>query len=319
MTAISMQPLRRLVMGRNTRILAVYILIGILLLIGALSSERFLSERNLFNVLRQASFLGVVTLGQMLVILTAGIDLSVGSVVKLTVLVSAVLMNGSSENTIPVMFIVMGLGLLIGFVHAFFINQLDINPFIVTLASYVILRGIALSISTSPIGKSSREVLLFYDQRLGPLSVIFVLFILLVAFLYWMLRYTTFGRYIYALGGNQEVARLSGIPIKRVRYGVFMLCSLLASLCGLLWLSRMGVGDPVIGNSLELSTITAVIIGGTSLFGGRGGVIGTIGGVLLLTILANLLVTLNVPQYYQGLIEGAVIVAAVALYKQDRA
>ena len=184
---------------------------------------------------------------------------------------------------------------------------------------YVILRGTALGISTSPIGKASKQVLLFYDQRLGPLSVIFVLFIVLVVFLYWMLRYTTFGRYIYALGGNQEVARLSGIPIKRVRYGVFMLCSLLASVCGLLWLSRMGVGDPNIGNSLELSTITAVIIGGTSLFGGRGGVIGTIGGVLLLTILANLLVTLNVPQYYQGLIEGAVIVAAVALYRQDRA
>jgi ribose transport system permease protein len=202
--------------------------------------------------------------------------------------------------------------------HGFFITQLDINPFIVTLASYIILRGLALSISTSPIGKASKGVLLFYDQRLGPFSLIFVFFIILIVLLYWMLRYTTFGRYIYALGGNQEVARLSGIPTKRIRYGAFMLCSLLASVCGLLWLSRMGVGDPVIGNGLELDTITAVIIGGTSLFGGRGGVVGTIGGVLLLTILANLLVTLNVPQYYQGLIEGAVIVAAVALYRQDR-
>jgi ribose/xylose/arabinose/galactoside ABC-type transport system permease subunit len=196
---------------------------------------------------------------------------------------------------------------------------LDINPFIVTLASYIILRGLALSISTSPVGKASKGVLLFYDQRLGPFSLIFIFFVILIVVLYWMLRYTTFGRYIYALGGNQEVARLSGIPTKRIRYGVFMLCSLLASICGLLWLSRMGVGDPVIGNGLELDTITAVIIGGTSLFGGRGGVVGTIGGVLLLTILANLLVTLNVPQYYQGLIEGAVIVAAVALYRQDRA
>jgi ribose/xylose/arabinose/galactoside ABC-type transport system permease subunit len=318
MTATSLSRARRLFLSRNARIVAVYALIVVLLLIGAQSSSRFLSERNLFNVLRQASFLGVVTLGQMLVILTAGIDLSVGSVVKLSVLVSAVLMNGSAENTLPVILIVMGMGLLIGFMHGFFITQLDINPFIVTLASYIILRGLALSISTSPIGKASKGVLLFYDQRLGPFSLTFVFFIILIVLLYWMLRYTTFGRYIYALGGNQEVARLSGIPTKRIRYGAFMLCSLLASVCGLLWLSRMGVGDPVIGNGLELDTITAVIIGGTSLFGGRGGVVGTIGGVLLLTILANLLVTLNVPQYYQGLIEGAVIVAAVALYRQDR-
>ncbi len=318
MTAISVPQFKRAFFSRNARIIAVYVLIGILLTIGALSSPRFLSERNLFNVLRQASFLGVVTLGQMLVILTAGIDLSVGSVVKLSVLVSAVLMNGDSSNTLPVILIVMGMGLLIGLLHGIFINQLDINPFIVTLSSYVILRGCALGISTSPIGKSSKEVLLFYDQRLGPLSLIFIFFLILIVVLLWMLRYTKFGRYIYAIGGNPEVARLSGIPVRRVRYGVFMLSGLLASICGLLWLSRMGVGDPVIGNGLELSTITAVIIGGTSLFGGRGGVPGTIGGVLLLTILANLLVTLNVPQYYQGLIEGAVIVAAVALYRQDR-
>ena len=149
-----------------------------------------------------------------------------------------------------------------------------------------------------------------------PIPVIIFLACALVGFI--VLKYSRYGRYIYAIGGNPEVARLSGIPVRRVRYGVFMLSGLLASICGLLWLSRMGVGDPVIGNGLELSTITAVIIGGTSLFGGHGGVPGTIGGVLLLTILANLLVTLNVPQYYQGIIEGAVIVAAVALYRQDR-
>lgn len=318
MTATSLSEVRRLFLSRNARLVAVYALIVVLLIIGAQSSSRFLSERNLFNVLRQASFLGVVTLGQMLVILTAGIDLSVGSVVKLSVLVSAVLMNGSAENTLPVILLVMGMGVLIGLIHGFFITQLDINPFIVTLASYVILRGLALSISTSPIGKASKGILLFYDQRLGPFSLIFIIFIILSVVLYWILHYTTFGRYIYALGGNQEVARLSGISTKRIRYGVFVLCSLLASICGLLWLSRMGVGDPVIGNGLELDTITAVIIGGTSLFGGRGGVVGTTGGVLLLTILANLLVTLNVPQYYQGLIEGTVIVAAVAFYRQDR-
>lgn len=304
---------------RHLRVIAVYALVIALLIVGALANERFLGERNLFNLLRQTAFLGVVALGQMLVILTGGIDLSVGSLVKLSVLVSAVLMNGAPENTGIAIAATLGLGALVGVIHAALINHLRISPFIVTLASYVILLGIALTISTSPIGRASPEMLRFYDQRVGPFSLIFVLFAILAVSLIFMLRRTTFGRYIYAVGGSQEVARLSGIPTARVRYGVYILCSVLAAATGLLWLSRMGVGDPVTGNGLELTTITAVIIGGTSLFGGRGTVIGTIGGVLLLSVLANVLVTLNTPQQFQGLIQGIVIVASVALYQGKRA
>jgi ribose transport system permease protein len=302
---------------QNGRLIAVYGLVVIMALIGVFFTERFLSERNLFNLLRQTAFLGVVALGQMLVVLTAGIDLSIGSLVRVSVLVSAILMSGDSNNTLPAILITLLLGAGIGFVHALLINRLNISPFIVTLASFVILRGVALTISTSPIGKASRETLLFYDQRVGPFSILFLLFVILIVTLIFVLRRTIFGRYVYAVGGNQEVARLAGIPVQRVRYGVYILCSLLASVCGLMWLSRMGVGDPVIADGLELTTITAVIIGGTSLFGGRGGVMGTIGGVLVLALLANLMVLLNVQQQYQGLIEGIVIVSSIALYNQD--
>lgn len=302
---------------QNGRVIAVYGLVVIMVLIGVFATERFLTERNLFNLLRQTAFVGVVALGQMLVVLTGGIDLSVGSLVRVSVLVSAILMSGDSNNTLPAMLITLLLGAGIGFIHALFINRLNISPFIVTLASYVILRGVALTISTSPIGKASREMLLFYDQRVGPFSVLFLLFVVLIAVLIFVLRRTIFGRYIYAVGGNQEVARLAGVPVQRVRYGVYILSSLLASVCGLMWLSRMGVGDPVIADGLELTTITAVIIGGTSLFGGRGGVIGTLGGVLILALLANLMVLLNVQQQYQGLIEGIVIVSSIALYNQE--
>jgi len=302
---------------QNGRLIAVYGLVVIMALIGVFFTERFLSERNLFNLLRQTAFLGVVALGQMLVVLTAGIDLSIGSLVRVSVLVSAILMSGDSNNTLPAILITLLLGAGIGFVHALLINRLNISPFIVTLASFVILRGVALTISTAPIGKASRETLLFYDQRVGPFSILFLLFVILIVTLIFVLRRTIFGRYVYAVGGNQEVARLAGIPVQRVRYGVYILCSLLASVCGLMWLSRMGVGDPVIADGLELTTITAVIIGGTSLFGGRGGVMGTIGGVLVLALLANLMVLLNVQQQYQGLIEGIVIVSSIALYNQD--
>jgi len=302
---------------RNGPLLVVYALILVLIIIGATNSERFLTERNMGNVSRQSAYIGVVAIGQMLVILTGGIDLSLGSLVKLSVLVSAILMDGNPENVPMAITLTLGVGLLIGFIHAFLINELNIAPFIVTLASYIILRGIALTISTTPVGKASRGFLLMYDKKIGPVPVITIFFAILLIVFIFILRRTRFGKYIYAIGGNLEVAHLSGVPVKMVRYGAYMLCSLLASVTGLLWLMRMGVGDPVIGDGLELRAITAVIIGGTSLFGGRGTVIGTLGGVLLLGISANLLVMLGVNQFIQGFIQGVIIVCAVALYKQD--
>ncbi len=295
----------------------VYAFILLLVVIGITQSERFFTERNLANVARQSAFLGIVALGQMLVILTAGIDLSVGSLVKVSILVSAIVMNGESANVLPAILATLALGVIVGLIHGFLINELRIAPFIVTLASLVILRGIGLTISSSPVGKASREVMMFYVKKVGPVPIIALMFFALVIVTLLLLRYTVFGKYLYAIGGNTEVARLSGLPVKKTRYGVYVLCSLSAAVTGLLWLSRMGVGDPAIGDGIELQTITAVIIGGTSLFGGRASVLGTLGGVLLLGITANLLVMLGVNQFIQGLIQGVIIVAAVALYKQE--
>ena len=312
-----LNPAQRLFLRRNGPIFAVYLFIILLFIVGATQSERFLTARNLTNVARQSAFLGIVALGQMLVILTAGIDLSVGSLVKLSILVSAIVMNGDSANHAAAIAATLALGLVVGLVHAFLVNELKIAPFIVTLASLGILRGISLSISESPVGKASREFLMFYVQKIGPVPVIALMFAALLVLTMLLLRYTVFGKHLFAIGGNEEVARLSGVPVKRVRYGVYVICSLTASVTGLLWLSRMGVGDPAIGDGIELQAITAVIIGGTSLFGGRASVLGTLGGVLLLGVTANLLVMLGVNQYIQGLIQGLIIVAAVAIYKQE--
>jgi ribose/xylose/arabinose/galactoside ABC-type transport system permease subunit len=186
----------------------------------------------------------------------------------------------------------------------------------VTLGSYSILRGLSLAITSKPVGRAAPEVLALYDQKIGPVPLLVILFALLLVVVILMLRRTRFGRHVYAVGGSEEVAQLSGVPVKRIRYGVYMLCSMSAALTGLLYLSRMGVGDPVVGDGLELQSITAVILGGTSLFGGRGGLIGTLGGVLLLTLTNNMLVMLNVNQWIQQLIQGLIIVGAVALYNQ---
>ena len=134
--------------------------------------------------------------------------------------------------------------MLVGLIHAFLINELRIAPFIVTLASLVILRGIGLSISSSPVGKASREFLMFYVQKIGPVPIIALIFVVLLILAALLLRYTVFGKHLFAIGGNTEVAHLSGVPVKRVRYGVYVISSITASITGLLWLSRMGVGDP---------------------------------------------------------------------------
>lgn len=313
----SLSQSQRNFLRRNAPVIVVYGLIVLLFIIGATQSERFLTERNLSNLARQTAYVGIVALGQMLVILTAGIDLSVGSLVKLSVLTSAILMDGQPENVVTAIVLTLALGLLVGFVHAVLVNELNMAPFIVTLASYVVLRGVALTISTTPVGRAASGFLLFYDRKIGPVPVIALMFVALIVILIFVLRRTAFGKYVYATGGNTEVARLSGVPVRLVRYGVYMLCSLFAAFTGLLWLMRMGVGDPTIGDGLELRAITAVVIGGTSLFGGRGTVVGTLGGVLLLSVTANLLVMLGVNQFIQGLIQGVIIVVAVALYKQQ--
>ena len=308
--------MRRSFLQRHSLVLIVYGMILVLMFIGAINSERFLSLRNLTNVLRQSAYLGIAALGEMLVILTAGIDLSIGSLVKLSVLVSAILMDGNPDNVWMAVILTLGMGLVVGLIHAFLINEFNLSPFVVTFASLFILQGISLTITTKPIGRASRDFLMLYSQKFLGVPIIVYYFIFITLLIMFLLRKTVFGKHIYAIGGNLSVAQLSGIPVKRVRYGVYGLCSVLAASTGLLWLMRMGVGDPVIGKELELNAIIAVVIGGTSLFGGRGTVTGVLGGILLLTFTDNLLVVLGVNQFISGLIKGIIFVIAVAFYKQ---
>jgi len=303
---------------RHASLLIVYGLILTLGVYASLSSPNFLTERNIFNVLRTAAFLGTAASAETFVIIGGGIDLSVGSVIKLSTLVSAILMNGKPENIGVAVVATLAMGAAVGLVNGLLITQMRIAPFIVTLGAYSILRGVAYIVTTTPVGRAAPGFLRLYDLKLGPapLLVIFLALLILAGTL--MLRRTAFGRYIYAIGGNEQVARLSGIRVDGVKIGVYVLCSALAALTGLLYLARAGVGDPVTGEGAELQAITAVILGGTSLFGGQGGLIGTLGGVLLMGLTNNVLVILNVSSWYQELIQGLVIVGAVALYKQKR-
>lgn len=303
---------------RHAGLFVIYGLLLVMFIFAALYGERFLTSRNLINVLRQAVFLGTVALGQTLVILVGGIDLSVGSLVKLTVLVTAIVMDGQPERTGLAVAVGLALGAGVGLTHAFLVTRLRVAPFIATLGTYSILRGIALAIASKPVGQASPGMLALYDLRIGSIPLLVIGFVLLLLLLWWILRRTVFGRYLYAVGGSEVAARLTGLPVDRVKVGVYVLCSLLASVTGLLYLSRMGLGDPNVADGLELQSITAVILGGTSLAGGSGSLWGTLGGVLLLGLTNNLLVAFNVNTYLQDLVEGLIIVGAVALYKQQK-
>ena len=303
---------------REASLLTVYGLILILSVYASLASPNFFTERNIFNVLRTGAFLGTVAVAETFVILSGGIDLSVGSVIKLSVLTSAILMNGKPENIGVAVVDTLAMGAVVGLVNGLLITRARIAPFIVTLGAYSILRGIAYTVATNPVGRAAPGFLRLYDLKVGPAPLLVIFLALLVLGGTFVLRRTAFGRYLYAIGGNEQVARLSGIRVDRVKIGVYVLCSTLAALTGLIYLARAGIGDPVTGEGAELQAITAVILGGTSLFGGQGGLIGTLGGVLLLGLTNNVLVILNVSSWYQELIQGLVIVGAVALYKQKR-
>jgi ribose transport system permease protein len=305
-------------LSRHASLLIVYGLILVLAVYASVSSPNFLTERNIFNVLRTAAFLGTVAIGQTFVIISGGIDLSVGSVIKLSVLMSAMLMNGQPENIIVAVAATMAVGAVVGLVNGLLITKVRIAPFIVTLGAYSILRGISYTITTTPVGRAAPSFLRLYDLKIGPVPLLVIFLAVLTLAGIFVLRRTAFGRYVFAIGGNEQVARLSGIRVDRIKIGVYVLCGMLAALTGLLYLTRAGVGDPVTGEGAELQAITAVILGGTSLFGGQGGLIGTLGGVLLMGLTNNALVILNVSSWYQELIQGLVIVGAVALYKQKR-
>ena len=256
---------------RHAPTLIVYGLIVVLAVYASLLSPNFLTERNIFNVLRTAAFLGTVAIGETLVIISGGIDLSVGSVIKLAVLMSAILMDGKPENIAVAVAATLAMGAVVGLINGLLITKVRIAPFIVTLGAYSILRGVSYTVTTTPVGRAAPGFLRLYDLKVGPVPLLVIFLGVLIVAGIFVLRRTGFGRYIYAIGGNEQVARLSGIRVDRVKIGVYMLCSALAALTGLLYLARSGVGDPVTGEGAELQAITAVILGGQVCSAARAG------------------------------------------------
>lgn len=284
----------------------------------------FRTERNIMNVLRQVSIIGILAVGMTFVILTAGIDLSVGSMVAFTGIVCAATAKGSrsllaggttdpgGSRVLLAALAAIGLGLLLGLLQGFLIGKLEIPAFVVTLGGLGAWRGATLVFSDGqPISGFSSDFKFWGQGFVGrvPVPVIIFLMFVLVAFI--ILRYSQYGRWIYALGGNQEAARLSGLNTTALTISVYAISGFCAGVGGFLLTSRLNSAEQVAGQNYELQAIAAVVIGGTSLFGGVGGVIGTLIGTLLIGVLNNGLVLLNVSPYWQPIVIAIILVSSV--------
>jgi ribose transport system permease protein len=279
----------------------------------SLLSDRFLTQGNIINVLRQISINAIIAAGMTVVIIGRGIDLSVGSLLALTGVVGASLAVGGLPAGIAIA-AALGLGLAMGIFNGAFVAYAGIAPFIVTLAGLTIFRGMALAFTDGrPIsGLPPTYMTIGYGTFLGlPVPVWIMLGFLLLTHV--ILRYTALGRAIYAIGGNEEAARLSGIPVRRVTLFTFAFSGLAAALASVVLTGRLNSAQPSAGVMFELDAIAAVVVGGTSLFGGKGGVFGTLVGALIIGVINNGMNLLNVPSFYQQIVKGGVILAALLI------
>lgn len=302
---------------RDRTVIVYFVLIG-LVVVTSLLSDIFLTTRNIQNLARQVVALGLVSVGQTFAILTAGIDLSVGSVVSMASSLTTGIILGRESMIFPVLVLVIGVALFIGFCNGFIITRTRVHPLIVTLGMMSAVQGALLLYTKSPVGSipPSFEFLAWGKVGLVPFPIF--LFAAVAGAGIFILRRTIFGRYIYATGGNEEVARLSGIKTDRIKILAYMICSTTAALTGIYLASRMGMGDPLVGERYMLDSILPVLLGGTSLTGGKGSIGATIAGVFIFAILSNALNLLDVSAYWQWIVKGLIIIAAVSFYTQKK-
>lgn len=292
---------------------AIFVAFIALLVLFSIASPNFLTVTNFMSVARQASMSGVASVGILFVLLLGGIDMSIGSSVSLVCILCAMFMVDYSVHPLLASLSSLGIATLVGLINGFFVSSLGIPAFISSLAFMRILSGIAYLISGGmPIYGFSETFRLLGQGYVGfiPIPVIIMIICFLIGS--FILNRTVFGRYIYAVGGNEEAAKLSGIRTGAVKYAVYALSGTFAGLAGLIMLARLGSGQASAGDGFEFEVITAAVLGGTSISGGYGKISGVIVGVLFMAFLNNGLVLMNVNTYVQKVIIGVVLVVAVS-------
>lgn len=288
----------------------------ILALIAASASDVFFTQRNISNLFRQVVTNGLVSLGMLVVVLTGGVDLSVGSVVALTGILAAGL---TDRLSLPVaVLIALVTGIAAGALNGFLVARFKLQPFIVTLATLGAIRGAIYVYSETPQTPSNPAFRsLLGGGFIGPVPVAVIIMLACFPLVWLFLNRTTAGRAIVAIGGNEEAVRLAGVNVGRHIVLAYAISGFFAGLAGVLLASRLGIAQPSVGGGYELDAIAAVVIGGGVLGGGGGGAVGTFGGVLVLGLIDNLLNLFNVQSYYQQIVKGFIIVFAVLARRRE--
>lgn len=298
-------------------------LVGLFMLIVIVSilSPSFLSARNILNILRQTSVNAIIAAGMTFVILTGGIDLSVGSVLALSGAFVASLLVSEQSILVAIIAAIIAGG-IVGFLNGFVIAKGKLQPFIATLATMTILRGLTLVFTHGkPITLGSNKLAMAFGKIGGgtilsiPVPVIITILVFIVC--YYILNNTKMGRYTYALGGNEEATKLSGLNTDKIKIWIYTISGILSAIAGIIITSRLYSAQPTAGTGYELDAIAAVVLGGTKLTGGKGKISGTIVGALIIGVLSNALNILDVSSYYQMMVKGVVILIAVLLDRKS--
>lgn len=292
---------------------AVAIYVGACLVTG---QTQYLTWDNLLAVLGRSIALGVTAIGQTFAILVASIDLSVASLISATAVLASVVMNGDPAMILPAVAAALALGAVVGLVNGFVIARLDVNPLIATLGMSLVIQGGLSAFVSNFAGAVPPEFQFLAYGAIGGVPVAVLLFFALALLAFAVLRFTRFGSNVYAVGGNRDAARYAGIATERVIIGAHVVCSLCATLAGLYLASRLRSGAPWIGSDgvYDLESIAVVVIGGTILAGGRGGVWGTVAGVMIFSLIDSIFNVLGVDAFVKQVLRGVIIVAAVAFY-----
>ncbi|HUE98526.1 MAG TPA: ABC transporter permease, partial [Anaerolineales bacterium] len=307
---------------RSFGIPPVYIFLIIIFLGGGILDQVF-SDGQVFtnraiqlNILVRSVALGIVAVGQTLVIIGASIDLSVAYTISITAVMSSYIMQGDPANVPMAILVVFAIGAVIGLVNGLIITKLHVNAFITTLGTSLVIKGIINATFSNYTGSVPKSFQYFGYDTIGPIPVSIIVLAIIVIAGWLLLTRTKFGAHLYGVGGNVEVARLSGLRTDRVLIGAHILCSLTAVLTGLFLVSRLQSGAPWVGPDglYDLESVATTVVGGTALAGGKGGVWGTLAGVLIFGVLDTVFNQLGVNPYLKTVLRGAIIVLAVASY-----
>lgn len=303
----------------NKQLIMAYGVMVLILILAELVSPGFLALSHLDSIMRQICFLAIVGIGQTYAIITGGIDLSVASVIALSNVVSAQIMSGQDENVLPAILAVLAIGLFAGLANGAGVQYLKISPLVMTLAMGSVMQGAAyIYCKGAPKGATAPFVRNLAVGKLFGLSLPFLIWLVLAAVFVVVLKCTTAGRAVYAVGTNQEAARQSGVHTSRTIIGVYVLSGIMSALVGFLLIGYTGTSFLNTGEPYTMNSIAAVVIGGTSVAGGSGGYIGTIAGAVIMTVLVSILTVAKIPEFGRQMAQGIIILVILLVYGRER-